>query len=55
VMPAELARRWPAALLGPRQENLKLVPEASHGQGWPDPRQTPEFPLGPRSNGKPLP
>lgn len=55
VMPAELARRWPAALLGPRQENLKLVPEASHGQGWPDPRQTPEFPLGPKSNGKPLP
>ncbi len=46
VMPTELARRWPAALLGPRQENLKLVPEASHGQGWPDPRQIPEFPLG---------
>lgn len=44
VMPAALAHRWPAALLGPRQENLKLVPEANHGQGWPDPHQ--EFPLG---------
>lgn len=55
VMPAALAHRWPTVLQGPRQENLKLVPEANHGQGWPDPRQTPEFPLGPRTNGRPLP